>query len=497
MVTIKDVLKSFRSTLTRERKQRILSAYEFAKKAHSGQERKSGEDYVQHSLETALIIAKLGMRSRTIAAGLLHDVLENTSATLLDIEEKFGKEGKEIATLVDGVTKLGKIRLRGSQKEYYLENIRKMFLAMAADVRVVIIKLADRLHNMRTLEYLPEDKQKRIARETIEIFAPIADRLGIGEMKSDLEDLSFKFLEPENYNFVRNLEEKQYHEIERYVDRTIRELEKELNKEGIKIMGIRGRAKRLYSLFLKLKQHDMDINRIYDLAAVRIVVPSIADCYETLGIVHKKYHPLVGRIKDYISLPKPNGYQSIHTTVFGPEGRILEVQIRTKKMNDEAEFGIASHWVYSEQEKKGWKKYFTKNKPGTPVREVTWMRQLREWQTEIGRDDDEFLDGLKIDFLKNRIFAFTPKGDIINLPEGATPIDFAYSIHSEIGNRTMGAKADGKIVPLSFKIQNGQVIEILTSKEKKKPSQDWLNFVRTSGAKAHIRRELKNKQFQT
>jgi len=288
------------------------------------------------------------------------------------------------------------------------------------------------------------------------------------------------------------LEDKQYQEIERYVNGTISELNSDLKKEGIKIIEIKGRAKRLYSLFLKLKQHDMDINRIYDLAAVRIVVPSIADCYEALGIVHKKYHPLVGRIKDYISLPKPNGYQSIHTTVFGPEGRILEVQIRTKKMDAEAEFGIASHWIYSEQEKKGWKRYFAKNKPATPVKEVTWMRQLREWQTEIGRDNDEFLDGLKIDFLKNRIFAFTPKGDIINLPEGATPIDFAYAIHSEIGNRTIGAKADGKIVPLSFKIINGQVIEILTSKEKKRPSQDWLNFVRTSGAKTHIRREIKN-----
>jgi GTP pyrophosphokinase len=235
----------------------------------------------------------------------------------------------------------------------------------------------------------------------------------------------------------------------------------------------------------------MDINRIYDLAAVRVIVPTIADCYETLGIVHKKYHPLVGRIKDYISLPKPNGYQSIHTTVFGPEGRILEVQIRTKKMDDEAEFGIASHWIYSEQEKRGWKRYFVKDKSKKPEKEITWINQLREWQGELGKDDEEFIAGLKIDFLKNRIFAFTPKGDIINLPEGATPVDFAYMIHSEIGNRTMGAKADRKIVPLSYKVQNGQVIEILTSKEKKKPSQDWLNFVKTSNAKGHIRKELK------
>lgn len=488
MVTINDVLKAFKATVTRERKQRIMDAYEFAKKAHEGQKRRSGEDYIQHSLETAFIIANVGMRSKTIAAGLLHDVPEDTQVTLKEIEEKFGNE---ISALVDGVTKLGKIKLRGSQEEYFLENTRKMFLAMAADIRVVIIKLADRLHNMRTLQFVPEEKQKRIARETMEIFVPIADRLGIGEIKGELEDLAFKFIDPENYQYVKDIEEKQYQEIETYVNRTIKELESELKKEGIKIIEIKGRAKRLYSLYSKLKQHDMDINRIYDLAAVRITLPEIADCYEALGIVHKEYHPLVGRIKDYISLPKPNGYQSIHTTVFGPEGRILEVQIRTKKMDNEAEFGIASHWIYSEQEKNGWKKFFLRKKSPFPDKELAWIKQLREWQNEIGRDDEEFLSGLKIDFLKNRIFAFTPRGDIINLPEGATPIDFAYTIHSEIGNRTMGAKADNKIVPLNYKIQNGQMIEILTSKEKKKPSQDWLKFAKTSNAKAHIRRELK------
>jgi GTP pyrophosphokinase len=491
MVSINDILNSFKSGLTRERKQRILDAYELAKKAHEGQKRKSGEDYIQHSLETALVIANVGMRSKTIAAGLLHDVPEDTEITLKEVEEKFGSE---VSTLVDGVTKLGKIKLRGSQEEYYLENIRKMFLAMAADIRVVIIKLADRLNNMRTLEYLPEDKRKRIAQETMEIFVPVADRLGIGEIKGELEDLSFKFIDPENYRYVKSLEEKQYKEIEIYVDKTIKELENELKKQGIEIIEIKGRAKRLYSLFLKLKQHDMDINRIYDLAAIRVIVPTIADCYETLGVVHKEYHPLVGRIKDYISLPKPNGYQSIHTTVFGPEGRILEIQIRTKKMHDEAEFGIASHWIYSEQEKAGWRKYFMKAKAGFPKKELSWIKQLREWQNEIGRDDEEFLAGLKIDFLKNRIFAFTPKGDIINLPDGATPVDFAYMVHSEIGNRTAGAKADRKIVPLSYKIKNGQVIEILTSKEKKKPSRDWLNFVRTSNAKGHIRKEIKKEQ---
>ncbi len=488
MVKIEDVLKNFKSNLNRERKNRILEAYEFAKKAHEGQKRKSGEDYIQHSLETALIIAKVGMRSKTIAAGLLHDVPEDTDKTLEEISKKFGEE---IAFMVDGVTKLGKIKLRGSQEEYFLENTRKMFLAMAADIRVVIIKLADRLHNMRTLDHVPEEKQQRIARETMEIFVPIADRLGIGEIKGELEDLAFKFMDHENYNKVKHLEDKLYQEIEKYIQRTKEEIEKDLRREGIKIIEIKGRAKRLHSLYLKLQQHDMNIDRIYDLAAVRIIVPEIADCYETLGIVHKKYHPLVGRIKDYISLPKPNGYQSIHTTVFGPEGKILEIQIRTKKMDNEAEFGIASHWIYSEQEKISWKRFFFKGKAKFPEKELVWIKQLREWQNEIGRDDDEFLSGLKIDFLKNRIFAFTPRGDIINLPEGATPVDFAYMIHSDIGSRTMGAKADRKIVPLSYQIQNAQVIEILTSKETKKPSQDWLTFVRTSNAKAHIRKELK------
>lgn len=488
MITIKDVLKNFKSNLTRERKNRIIDAYEFAKKAHLGQKRKSGEDYVQHSVETAHIIAGVGMRSKTIAAGLLHDVSEDTNVTLEEIKEKFGEE---ISFMVDGVTKLGKIKLRGSQEEYFLENTRKMFLAMAADIRVVIIKLADRLHNMRTLEYIPKEKRWRIAKETMEIFVPIADRLGIGELKGELEDLSFKFLDEENYEKVKSLEEKYYQEAEKYIKRAIEEIKKDLRGEGIKIIEIKGRAKRLHSLYLKLKQHDMNIERIYDLAAIRIIVPNIADCYETLGIVHKKYHPLVGRIKDYISLPKPNGYQSIHTTVFGPEGRILEIQIRTKKMDNEAEFGIASHWIYNEQEKFGWKRFFMKGKTGLPDKELVWIKQLREWQTEIGRDDEEFLSGLKIDFLKSRIFAFTPRGDIINLPEGATPIDFAYMIHSDIGNRTIGAKADRKIVPLSYQIKNAQVIEILTAKENKKPSQDWLNFVKTSNAKAHIRREIK------
>ncbi len=491
MLTIDNIFKSFRLELTSQRKNLILKAYNFAYQAHIGQKRFSGEDYIQHSLETAKILAEIGMGARTISAALLHDVPEDTSVTLEEIKKNFGEE---IAKIVDGVTKLGKLRLRGTKKELYLENLRKMFFAMAEDIRVIIIKLADRLHNMRTLEYVKEEKRQRIAQETMEIYAPIANRLGIGGIKGELEDLAFKYLDPANYEYVKELEEKNYKEAEKYINQAIKELQIELKNAGIKVKEIYGRAKHLYRLFLKLQKYDMDISRIYDLAAVRIIVPEVADCYEALGIVHKKYRPMVGRIKDYISLPKPNGYQSIHTTVFGPEGKIIEVQIRTQKMHDEAEFGIAAHWIYSEKENRSWKKlFFGGKKTKIPLEEISWVNQLRDWQNEIGRDDAEFVEGLKIDFFKNHIFAFTPKGDIIDLPEEATPIDFAYAIHSEIGDKTIGAKVDGKIVSLDYQIRNGQVVEIITSKDRKGPNSDWLNFVKTALAKSHIKRSLKKK----
>jgi len=408
---------------------------------------------------------------------------------LEEIEKKFSPE---IAFLVDGVTKLGKIKLRGTLEEAYLENLRKMFLAMAADIRVVIIKLADRLHNMQTLSALPEDKQLRIARETMEVFAPIANRLGIGEIKGTLEDLSFRYLDPENFAYVKKIQAEQYAERKQYLDKAVTELQKELFKKGIRVITIFGRTKHLYRLFQKLQKHDMDINKIYDLIGIRIVVPTISDCYETLGIVHQKYHLLVGRIKDYISLPKPNGYQSIHTTIFGPEGNFLEVQIRTKQMDDEAEFGIAAHWMYSEQQKRGLKNLFFFGKKTTvPIKELAWIKQLREWQNELGKDNGEFMESLKIEFFKNHIFAFTPLGDVIDLPEDATPIDFAYKVHSEVGNRATGAKANGKMITLDYKIRNGQVIEIMTSKEHKNPSRDWLRFVRTSLARTQIKKAFR------
>ncbi|MGB5018698.1 MAG: TGS domain-containing protein, partial [Candidatus Moraniibacteriota bacterium] len=338
-----------------------------------------------------------------------------------------------------------------------------------------------------------------IAQETMDVYAPIANRLGIGEIKGELEDLAFKYLDPKHYTITKDISDTYLREGQADIDRIVTLFQKELKEEKIHTITISGRKKHLYRLFLKLTTHDMDIKRVYDTIAIRIIVPSIADCYEALGIVHKRYRPLVGRIKDYISLPKPNGYQSLHTSIFGPDGRILEVQIRTQKMDIEAEYGIAAHWIYTEEVRKGWRDLFMKKKAEVvnPTKDLTWVRQLQEWQHEIGRDDEEFLEGLKIDFFKNHIFAFTPKGDIIDLPEDATPIDFAYAIHSEIGHRATGAKAEGKMVPFDYKIKNGERIEILTTRDKKKPSHDWLAFVKTSNAKSHIRHALRKETFKS
>jgi len=492
MITIEDVIKNLRVEATPRRIELIRRAFEFAEKAHAGQKRKSGEDYIQHSLATALNLARIGMRSKTIAAGILHDVPEDTQVTLKEIEKEFGRE---IAFIVDGITKLGKIKLRGSKEEIYIENLRKMFLAMAQDIRVVIIKLADRLHNMETLSALPEEKRERIARETMEIFAPIANRLGMEEIKTHLEDLAFEFLEKDNYQEVKKIIEKEHEQNKRIMNLVVSELKEKLKNENVQPQNIYGRTKSLYRLYQKLKSHDMDISKVYDLIGIRIVVPKIADCYETLGIVHKYYRPLVGRIKDYISLPKPNGYQSIHTTVFGPKGKFLEIQIRTQKMDNEAEFGIAAHWLYSEGKKKSWRDLINFKKKDNifvekPDEDIIWVKQLREWQEELGKDKDEFMEGLKIEFFKNHILAFTPKGDIIDLPEDATPIDFAYKVHSEIGNRAVGARADRKMVPLDYKIHNGEVIEIITSKENKNPNREWLRFVKTSNARSRIKNTL-------
>ncbi len=494
LLTAEGILKDSRRPFSSEERKFIARALDYAKEAHDGQLRKSGEPYVTHSFAVAQILAGIGMDKETIAAGLLHDVPEDTDRTLEDVEKAFGNE---VATLVDGITKLSKIRLRGSHEEYFLENLRKMFLAMAADIRVVIIKLADRLHNMRTLDALPKEKRDRIARETMEIFAQIANRLGISEIKGELEDLAFRYLEPEHYEEARAIERTHMKEGTAYLEEVMETIRKQLGEDGIKILEIDGRTKRLYRLYQKLKKRDMDVRRVYDFIAIRLIVPEVVDCYEALGAIHKRYRPLVGRIKDYISLPKPNGYQSLHTTVFGPEGRIFEVQIRTPKMHSEAEYGVAAHWLYAEQSRGDWRDFFfPKKSVAAKPKEVAWVSQLKEWQAEVGTNDREFSEGLRIEFFRNHIFAFTPQGDIIELPEGATPVDFAYAIHSEIGNHAVGARADGKMVPLDYKVQNGQVVEILVSKDRKHPNGDWLQFASTSTAKTKIRRALREREAE-
>lgn len=470
----------------------LRRALELAVKAHDGQLRKSGEPYVIHPVEIACVLGALGMDTTTMVAGLLHDVPEDTAVGLEVVEKEFGKD---VAHLVDGVTKLGHVRLKGSHEDVYLENLRKMFLAMASDIRVVIVKLADRLHNMRTLNHVASEKQERIARETLEIYAPIANRLGMGGIKVELEDLAFAYLEPERFAEVERISSEFLHDGEGYLTKTKELLRDLLKKSKVAVVDIQGRTKQIYRLAQKLDKHGDDIQHIYDLLALRLIVPTVADCYESLGVIHREYRPMVGRIKDYISLPKPNGYRSLHTTVFGPEGRIIEIQIRTEDMHLEAEMGIAAHWFYTERSKSLTNSIknrllFRKNTTVAP-KELAWVQSLREWQLGDGTGDEDFLKTVKIEFFQNHIFAFTPKGDIIDLPEGSTALDFAYAIHSEIGDRTTGVKANGKMVSLDTPVKNGQVLEVMTTKEMKKPNKNWLQIVKTTNAKARIRRSLR------
>ncbi|PID52716.1 MAG: hypothetical protein CR972_00370 [Candidatus Moraniibacteriota bacterium] len=491
LITIDDIFKAFKTPPSSDGRKLIIKAFEFANEAHKDQTRASGMPYIHHALATAKILAAIGMDARTVAAGLMHDVPEDTAETLSTISRKFGPD---IAQMIEGITKLGRIKLRGTKEEYKLENWRRMFLAMGSDIRTVIIKLADRLHNMQTLEHLRPDKRKRIANETMEIYVPIANRLGIGEIRAELTDLCFFHLDPENYHKTKTISDTKVKEKEMYVNKAIKEIKQSLKDEGIHTIDVHGRAKNVHSVYKKMQKYDMNINRIYDLIAVRVIVSDIAACYETLGIVHKKYRPMIGRIKDYISLPKPNGYQSIHTTVFGPDGRVLEVQIRTQKMHDEAEFGIAAHWLYESRKNKSWKNYFLPQKNEISKKEVEWVKQLQEWQKDLGNNPEEFVERLKVDFLKNHIFAFTPHGDIIELPEGASMVDFAYAIHTDIGNTATGARVDGKMSSLDSVVRNGQIIDILTDKNRKLPNATWLEFVKTSNAKSSIRRAIKRAQ---
>ena len=460
----------------------LRAAFDFASKAHAGQKRFSGEDYMVHPTAAALALAEILPDATCVAATLLHDVPEDTKTALEEIRKKFGGE---IARLVDGVTKLGKVRLRNSKDEYYAENLRKMFVATSKDIRTILIKLADRLHNMRTLEFVKKEKQKRIAEETLEIYAPIASRLGIGEWKDELEDMAFKIAMPKEYQDTKAKLDQALAGKQIALKKLQKDLASILHTEGIKYEKITGRVKRVYSLFKKLKKYDGDISRIYDLAALRVITKSTAECYAALGAIHKHLQPLPGRVKDFIAIPKPNGYRSIHTTVFDADKNVFEIQIRTEQMHDQAEKGIASHWLYDEKGKTGEDK--GKNK-SDPI-DLQWVQDLQNIHEQL-KNPEEFLDALKIDFFKDRIFVLTPKGDVKDLPEGATPIDFAFSVHSDLAFHMAGAKVNGKMVKIDYELKSGDIIEIIKSKKPAHISQDWLNHAKTSKARSNIRQYL-------
>ena len=475
------------ATLLQSKSDLIQRAYAFAEKAHAGQKRKSGEPYFNHCLKTAEELARWKLDETTIAAGLLHDVIENTDYTAEDIEQEFGPD---IKRLVEGVTKLGTVKYRGVETQ--VENLRKLILAMAEDIRVILIKLADRLHNMRTLNALPPTKQKRIALETMEIYAPLAYRLGMQKLSGQLEDLSFPYVYPTEYRWLLANIKGRYEKREAFLMKIRPLVLKALKENGIEPVALDFRAKRYTSLYKKLLRYEMDIDKIHDLVAFRIIVKTIEDCYAALGVIHNLWPPVPGRIKDYIAMPKPNGYRSIHTTIICTEGEFVEFQIRTDQIHQEVENGIAAHWAYVET--KGTKNYSRRLATLATNKEIAWVEQLRAWQKQF-TDPKEFIDSLKIDFLKDRIFAITPKGEVIDLPQGATPVDFAYHIHSDIGNECIGAKVNGKIVPLDYELHSSDIVEIITQKNKK-PSPSWLEFVKTATAKGHIREALRKSGLQ-
>ncbi len=448
----------------------IDTAYEFAHRAHEGQLRKSGEPFFTHPVEVALILAELHLDTATLKAALLHDTVEDTGVTIDEIRELFGDE---VAELVDGVTKLGRIEFE-SLSEAQSNNLRKMLIAMAKDIRVILIKLADRLHNMRTLAALPPDRRLDKARETMEIYAPLAHRLGISQVKWELEDLSFYYLEPVKFHQVSRMVAESRKQREEYAGQVIDQLRDELGKVGIEAE-IGGRPKHLYSIYQKMAGQGKDFNEIYDLIALRVIVDSVKDVYGALGTVHSVWKPVPGRFKDYVAMPKFNMYQSLHTTVIGPSGRPLEIQIRTEDMHRTAEYGVAAHWRYKEGGRGD----------DSFDERLAWLRQMLEWQTEL-KDPREFMEALKIDLFEEEVFVFSPKGDVISLKRGSTPIDFAYAIHTEVGNKCVGAKINGSIVPLAYELQMGDRVEILTNKNSS-PSKDWLNIVKTSSARSKIR----------
>lgn len=474
MEDITAILKLTPGGATKKEEEFILKAYEFAKRAHEGQKRMSGEPYFTHVVETAKNIAKLGMDTKTIAAGLLHDVLEDTEVSEEEMEKEFGPD---VLFLVKGVTKLGTVKYRGDER--HVESLRKFFVAMANDLRVVIIKFADRLHNLSTLQHVREDKRKRIALESIEVYAPLANRLGMGKLKGEIEDAAFPYAFPKEFAQTEEIIKEKQDSYDKNLSEVHDKLQKELKKNNVKIVEISNRMKHKYSLWKKLKKYDMDIEKIFDIVALRVVTESVEECYRILGIVHSIWKPMPGRIKDYIALPKPNGYRSIHTTVFTGSGGVAEIQIRTKEMHAEAAYGVAAHFAYKE---KGHKKVKDKKS------KFEWIDELRDLQ-HVLEEPKKFLENLKMDFFSDRIFIFTPKGDVVDLPEDSTPIDFAYSIHSDIGNHVMGAKVNGKMSQIFTKLKNGDIVEI-TSKDSANPSSKWLEYVKTSIAKKHIKAYL-------
>ena len=464
----------------------IEKAYKVASEAHEGQKRKSGEPYIIHPLCVAIILADLELDKETIVAGLLHDAVEDTWMTYEEVEKEFGSE---VALLVDGVTKLGQLSYSADKVEVQAENLRKMFLAMAKDIRVILIKLADRLHNMRTLQYMRPEKQQEKARETMDIYAPIAMRLGISKIKVELDDLSLKYLKPDVYYDLVHKVALRKSEREQFVGAIVKEVKKHMDDANIKAQ-VDGRVKHFFSIYKKMVNQDKTIDQIYDLFAVRILVDTVKDCYAALGVIHEMYKPIPGRFKDYIAMPKPNMYQSLHTTLIGPNGQPFEIQIRTYEMHRTAEYGIAAHWKYKESSD-------GKAPVGKSEEEkLNWLRQILEWQRDMS-DNREFLSLLKgdLDLFAEDVYCFTPNGDVKNLPNGSTPVDFAYAIHSAVGNKMVGARVNGKLVNIDYKIQNGDRIEILTSQNSKGPSRDWLNIVKSTQAKNKINQWFK-KEFK-
>ena len=455
----------------------IAKAYEFALKAHGDEKRMSGEPYIVHPLAVARSVKEWNLDDASVAAAFLHDVAEDTDVTINDIKKAFGEE---VAFLVDGLTKLQNLQYPQNQDA---ENFRRFIISFSQDLRVLIIKLADRLHNMRTLQFLPEDRRKIFALETSEIYAPLAYRLGMQKLSGELEDLAFPFIYPEEDQWLLKEVKETYEERQKYVKKILPIIEKALKEKNIHPLNIDARAKRYYSLYKKLLRHNMNLNEIYDLVALRIVVGTVEECYAVLGVIHGLWQPMTGRFKDYIARPKPNGYRSLHTTVFCVDDKILEIQIKTQEMHEENELGIAAHWAYEQIKKSsrpmaGWRGVKSK-------KELIWVKQLQNWQKSFP-SQEEFLNAVKVDFFKDRIFVFTPHNDVIDLPAGSTPIDFAYRIHSQIGDTCVGARVNGKITPLDYELKSGDIVEIVTQKGKK-PSEDWLRFVKTSEAKKKVK----------